>query len=132
MSKLAKEARKRAEETGELPHEILLSMARGNPQPVKKVEFHADTGEIEVVITGYEILDLEGRRDAAKAAAPYYAPKISTVEVITGVSDDELDNIIALAAAEAGVSYGAGGEGQESEADPAPAVRSRVRLREAT
>lgn len=131
MSKLAKEARERAQETGELPHEILLSIARGNPQPVRSVAYDEDSGEITVKITGYEIPDLEQRKDAAKAGAPYFAPKISTVEVISGVSDDELDNIIALAAAEAGVSLGSVGEGQESEATQATAVRPRVRLREA-
>jgi hypothetical protein len=64
--------------------------------------------------------DLETIKDAAKAAAPYFAPKISTVEVIQGVSEHELDRIIALAASEAGVSLGIGGEGQEDETpDPA-------------
>jgi hypothetical protein len=131
VSKLAREARLRAQETGELPHEILLSIARGNPQPVKTASYDEESGEIEVKITGYAIPTLEERKDAAKAGAPYFAPKISTVEVITGVSDDELDNIIAVAAAAAGVSVSAIGEGQESEA-PQPAPRGRVRLREAT
>lgn len=132
MSKLAKDARLRAQETGELPHEILLSIARGNPQPVKTASYDDETGEITVTITGYEIPDIEQRKDAAKAGAPYFAPKISTVEVITGVSDDELDNIIALAAAEAGLSVGTGREGQESQAPYAAPTRQRVRLREAT
>jgi len=130
VSKMAKEARLRAQETGELPHEILLSIARGNPQPVKKASYDVDSGEITVEITGYQIPSLEERKDAAKAGAPYFAPKISTVEVITGVSDDELDHIIALAATEAGISLGPVGEGQESEATHA-APRQRVRLRAA-
>lgn len=134
LSKLSREARERAQQSGELPHEILLSIARGNPQPVRTVTFDKETGEIDVKVTGYEVPDLERRADSAKAAAPYYAPKISTVEVITGVSEDELDNIIALAAAEAGLGNGFDGEGEESEAAPAPSApaRKRVRLREAT
>lgn len=121
MSKLAKEAREKAEQTGLLPHEILLDMARGNPQLV--YEQDGDT-----VIQKYVSLDVDQRRDAAKAAAPYYAPKISTVEVITGVGDDELDAIIKRAAAEAGVSLGSGGEGEEGEAPPPEARRTRVSL----
>ena len=128
-SRLSREARARAQETGLLPHEILLSIARGEPQTIKK--------PIPLRGGGYKIVeelvpvDLETIKTAATAAAPYYAPKISTVEVITGVSDDDLDAIIARSAAEAGLSLGNGGEGSEGEgqAGPAPAAgRKRVSL----
>ncbi len=107
MSKIAEETRERAQATGLLPHEILLSMARGEPQTVYT------PGEDGKVTEQLVALSIDERRDAAKAAAPYYAPKISTVEVITGVGDDELDAIIKGAAAAAGVSIGFGGEGPE-------------------
>ena len=114
-SRLAREAREQAKLTGQLPHEILLDMARGNPQPIKTAEVNEATGEIEIKVVKWEIPDMEQRRDAAKAAAPYYAPKISTVEVISGVSDHDLDSIIAQLASEAGVSLGSLGEAEEGE-----------------
>jgi len=105
-NRLAIEAREKAQATGLLPHEILLSMARGEPQTVYTPG--ADGKVTEQLVA----LGIEERKDAAKAAAPYYAPKISTVEVITGVGDDELDAIIKGAAAAAGVSISIGGEGE--------------------
>ena len=121
MSKLAKDAREQAQQTGKLPHEILLEMARGpfehyvhaTDADGNKV-IDAETGDW-VYVKQLVVMDFEGRRDAAKAAAPYFAPKISTVEVIHGVGDAELDAIIAGAAAEAGVGIGPPGEGEASE-----------------
>lgn len=110
-NRLAMEARQRAQETGLLPHEILLSIARGEPQPV--YHFNPATGKTEMA--GMVDIDVEQRKDAAKAAAPYFAPKISTVEVIRGVNDDELDTIIAELAAQTGIGLGTGGEGEEGE-----------------
>lgn len=125
MSKAAREA---AAATGLLPHEILLSIARGEPQTLKMPVQVGGKTVIQETLVG---VDLESIKDAAKAAAPYYAPKISTVEVISGVSDDDLDAIIARAAAEAGVSLGHGGEGEEGEDQAGanrPAGRKRVQL----
>lgn len=125
MSKIAAQARERAQETGQLPHEILLDMARGEPQ--LQIEVDAQGRRTEKWVS----IDLDARRDAAKAAAPYYAPKISTVEVIGGVADEQLDEFIARLAAEAGVSIGAAGEGTEDEAGDAEALGrggGRVRL----
>lgn len=120
-NKMAREAREQAKLTGLLPNEILLSMARGEIQ----TEFELDprTGKY---VSKEVALNIEQRMDAAKAAAPYYAPKISTVEVITGVPDNELDRIIAQLAAEAGIDLGNGGEEQEDQVSP-PA-RKRVAL----
>jgi hypothetical protein len=134
MNKLAREARAMAAQTGKLPHEILLDIARG------QVVIQRFLDEDGTQVTRRLIPTIDDIRDAAKAAAPYFAPKISTVEVIQGVSDHELDRIIALAAAEAGISIGSGGEGQEdqdeadgdsecnhsSEQKPARRRRSRV------
>lgn len=110
ISKLSREAREKAAATGILPHEFLLKIVRG--EPIFRTEIHPITGA-KVIIQ--ETYDFDARRDAAKAAAPYYAPKISTVEVINGVSEYELDQIIERAAAEAGISLGDGGESTESQ-----------------
>lgn len=123
MSRLAQEAVDAAKASGELPHEFLLRMARG--QPVFREVVDSETGEITRIQETYGI---EERKDAAKAAAPYFAPKISTVEVITGVQDSELDSIIAKLAAETGLGLGASGESQEDET-PGP-TRRRAILRE--
>lgn len=126
MSRIAEEAREKALATGLLPHEILLSIARGEVQE----ELTVDPSTGAVTGRAYSVPDLECRRDSAKAAAPYYAPKISTVEVIQGVNDSELDRIIAQLAAEAGIGPGAGGEGEEGEEggghQEPPRVRRRV------
>jgi hypothetical protein len=127
MSRMAKEARERAQATGELPHEFLLRVARGEVITVKSLD--KETGEI--VETSAEIPDLHTRIDAAKAAAPYFAPKISTVEVMTGVSDNELDSLIAQLATQAGISAGIdreGEEGEEEEGTESGTVRRRVRV----
>ena len=113
MSRLAKESRTKAQETGALPHELLLQWARGEPMSRKVLKSGGDASNPEHWVLTYEAVDADTQRDSAKAAAPYYAPKISTVEVIAGVSDADLDEFIARAAAEAGVSVGAGGEGPE-------------------
>lgn len=109
MSKIATEARQKAILSGELPHEFLLRVARG------EAIFREHIDEDGVIKKVQEVYDFEARKDAAKSAAPYFAPKISTVEVIHGVTDDELDNIIAKLAAETGTGTGTGGKEPEDE-----------------
>lgn len=109
-NRLIKEARERARETGELPHEFLLRISQG--QVITRKVMDPITKAVKEVVEEY---DFDARRDAAKAAAPYFAPKISTVEVIRGVQDDDLDALIAELAAQAGVVIGAGGEEPEAE-----------------
>ena len=123
MNKLSQEAVNLAKQTGKLPHEILLEIARGNPICVLRME----EGSLKPV---YVMTDPAQVLDAAKAAAPYFAPKISTVEVIAGVSDHELDRIIALAAAEAGISLGTSGEGEEAEEEEPTERSSRTGRRQ--
>lgn len=120
VSKLAKDSIEKAKSTGLLPHEILLSMARGEPQVTYVCN---DKG----TVTGqsWECPDLPMRADCAKAAAPYYAPKITAVEVISGMPDDELDSIIAKLAAETGVDLGADREGAAGEEAQQPAQPRR-------
>lgn len=131
-NRMSMAAREAAARTGLLPHEILLSIARGEPQRLqvptgkKLKDGSPDLEERWVGVT------LEDVRDAAKAAAPFYAPKMSTVELISGVSEDDLDQLIASAASEAGVSLATGGEGEEGEESPRPrrptGKRARVAL----
>lgn len=110
LSKMTKEAREKARATGLLPHEFLLAISQGQIIKTRQVDEHGEVTEVT------EKIDLDRRIDAAKAAAPYYAPKISTVEVITGVGDDELIAFIKSTAAQAGISLGADGVEQEAEA----------------
>ena len=58
VNSLSLEARKAAAKTGELPHELLLALARGQKS-----------------VLGKSPTD-EQRIDAMKAAAPYYAPRL--------------------------------------------------------
>lgn len=113
MNRLAKDARAKAEQTGALPHELLLQWGRGEPMARKTLRNGGDAKNPADWVTTYEAVDAEIQKDSAKAAAPYYAPKISTVEVITGVSDADLDEFIARAAAEAGLGLAPRREGQE-------------------
>lgn len=125
MNKLSRDAIEKARALGELPHEFLLRIMRGEVI-LRKVLVDPDDPECGELRTVVEKYGFEERVDAAKAAAPYYAPKISTVELISGVPDDELDNIIAQLAAETGVDLGAAGEGAQGEA--AQPARRRARL----
>lgn len=109
-NKLFIEARRKAESTGELPHEFLLRIARG--EVITRNVIHPVSGKETTIVEEY---DFEARKDAAKAAAPYFAPKISTVEVIKNVDDSELDSIIAELASQTGLGIGTGGEEQEAE-----------------
>jgi hypothetical protein len=113
-------ARNRALETlisrkdyGELPHEFLLRVTRGD------AIMHGmdEKGEPIFVRPTFE-----QRIDAAKYAAPFYAPKLAQVEVLTDTTDEELDTIIEQLAREAGAAIGLEGEGSqdqiEAEQDP--------------
>ena len=67
----------RAEEAGMLPHEFLAAVARG-----EEIDGHLPT--------------FEERVDAAKAAAPFYAPKLAATQVtasITRSHEDMLDEL---------------------------------------
>lgn len=108
MNKLASQAIEQAKLGGKLPHELLLDVARGEPM-------HRMVLKRGLLIEEPEAYDFQTRVDAMKAAAPYYAPKISTVEVISGVPDNELDAIITRLAAETGLDLGTYGEGETGE-----------------
>jgi hypothetical protein len=122
-TRAAQAAREKAANTGLLPHEILLSIARGEPQKVW--ERNADG---KLVSREVAVQDLDEIKSAAQAAAPYYAARISSVELISGIGDDDLDELIKRAAAEAEISLAPSGEGEagaEEEEDNRPRSRSR-------
>ena len=110
-----------AQATGMLPHEILLAVARG--EPVYRMVHNRETGE---TIKQQESYSFSERIDAAKAAAPYFAPRISAVEVIHGIGDEQLDQLIRRSASEAGVALALGQESRQGE-DEAGEPRTRVR-----
>jgi hypothetical protein len=115
---------------GKLPHEILLDIARGTPLVQSRMEWHEASQTFKPASPAILIPDLQMRLAAARDAAPYFAPKLSALELLASMSDDELDELVAVAAAEAGVGLGAAGEGaarKEAPAggggDPSPADR---------
>lgn len=81
-------------DSGELPHEFLLRVSRGDPIA------HGKDKDGKAIL--YQPTFSE-RILCAKDAAPYFAPKLTAVEVIKSVSDEELDQIIAGAAHSAGL-----------------------------
>lgn len=87
MEAIAKHA-----DDGELPHELLLRVSRGDRIKIGE----ADGKPI------YYIPSFEERVDCAKAAAPYFAPKLSAVEVVRGATDAELLELIISFASAAG------------------------------
>lgn len=91
-SRLARENVEAARSTGLLPHEILLSFARGEPQIERSVN------PITKEVTEHTIYpDATMRAQCANWCAPYFAPKLAQVQhrgsigrSANDVSDDEL------------------------------------------
>lgn len=123
VNKITAEVRKWAAESGELPHEFLLRMTRGEVITRKVAD---EKGNITEVVEHY---DLDARRAAAVAAAPYFASKLATVELIQGMKDDDLDKLIAEFATQAGIAVGAGGEGEADESGSGETGSSQRRRR---
>lgn len=115
--RLAQDNIDKAAAHGMLPHEFLLAIVRGEriTRTIVEIETDGNGDPVEVVREVDEKYDFKDRQVAARDAAPYYAPRISTVEVITGVADDDLDAIIASLAKETGLSTGPVGEGTQAE-----------------
>lgn len=110
-NKLARAAREMAEATGALPHELLLQWGRGEPMSRKVMGEDSDPKDPSTWELQYMVLDAGEIKDCAKSAAPYFAPKFATVEILHGVGNAELDALIKQLATEAGVDLAAGGEG---------------------
>lgn len=67
VNRLSLRAREEAAKTGELPHEFLLRVSRGEQIDDHKPAFPE-------------------RMDAAKAAAPYFAPRLSTTAIDANIN----------------------------------------------
>jgi hypothetical protein len=81
---VSNQARKEAAAAGLLPHEWLLKVARGEPIPHKqwKIIYDRNGNELSRELVEVEVYaDFATRIDAAKAAAPYYAPRLATQQV---------------------------------------------------
>lgn len=90
---------------GILPHEWLLKVVRGDPILQRYV---VDVVDKQGAVIGQEVHekevypDIAMRHDAAKAAAPYYAPRLATQvitlrgreDVINSLTDEQLDAAI--------------------------------------
>lgn len=102
IAKISAIAREKAMATGLLPHEWLLSVARGEPIPHKRWDILLDENDIEISRTLVEevfFADFNTRVDAAKAAAPFYAPKLATQTVtVGGDSPEELGAVLKILA----------------------------------
>jgi hypothetical protein len=94
-------ARLAAQATGLLPHEWLLAVARGEGIEQKRWKVTVDRrgNEERELVTEVIYPDIHMRQDSAKAAAPYYAPRLAaqTVDLsgtvgVTRMSDQELDD----------------------------------------
>lgn len=110
LGRLTRASVEHAQATGEMPHYFLLRITRG--EVISTDVLDPITGELKKV---YQVPDLNMRVDAAKAAAPYFAPKLSAVEVLGSASDAELDDLIRSYGAEAGLRIGTDGEGAQGE-----------------
>lgn len=92
INKTSAAAIERASAAGLLPHEILLSFARGEPQ------IHKTVNPVTGYVTEHTIYpEPDMRLQAANMAAPYFAPKLAQVQhrgsisrSADQVSDDEL------------------------------------------
>lgn len=107
VQKITTKAREEAAASGLLPHEWLLMVARGEPIEQKRwVETTGPRGKVtRELVTDIVYPDLPMRQDSAKAAAPYYAPRLAaqTVDMnatmgLHKLSDEELDAKLMLLA----------------------------------
>jgi hypothetical protein len=84
LSKVTAKAKQAAMETGLLPHEWLLKVSRGEGIVHKRwvVKYDKRGKELSRELVEEEIYtDFTTRLDAAKAAAPFYAPKLAAQSV---------------------------------------------------
>lgn len=91
---------------GDLPHEFLLRVVRG-----ERIEHGIDEkGEPKYVMPTFA-----QRIVCAKEAAPYYAPKMATINIEQTPSDGELDRLIRDMAAAAGIALTASKDALDGE-----------------
>jgi len=101
VSKITAKAREAAMESGLLPHEWLLKVSRGEPIEQKRWKIIYDKQGNEKgreLITEEVYADFPTRIDAAKAASPYYAPRLAVQNVsITGNTDAVSETLKSIA-----------------------------------
>lgn len=101
LSKVTAKAKQAAMETGLLPHEWLLQVSRGEGIKHKRwvVKYDKQGKEVSRDLVEEEIYaDFPTRIDAAKAASPYYAPRLAVQTVsVTGNSDAVSETLKAIA-----------------------------------
>lgn len=101
LSKVTAKAKQAAMETGLLPHEWLLQVSRGEGIKHKRwvVKYDKQGKEVSHDLVEEEIYaDFPTRIDAAKAASPFYAPKLAVQTVsVTGNSDSVSETLKAIA-----------------------------------
>jgi hypothetical protein len=96
----------KAKAAGELPHEFLLRVVQNRLAPHEMV---GDDGTL------FEVVPLEMRIEAATKCASFFAPKLSSVEVISSLTDNDLDTLIKELATQAGLGNALGRESQEDD-----------------
>ncbi len=101
LSKVTAKAKQAAMETGLLPHEWLLKVSRGEGIAHKRwvVKYDAKGNEKSKELVEEEVYaDFPTRIDAAKAAAPFYAPRLAVQTVsVSGNSDAVSETLKAIA-----------------------------------
>lgn len=101
LSKVTAKAKQAAMETGLLPHEWLLLVSRGEGIKHKRwvIKYDAKGNEKSRELVEEEIYaDFSTRIDAAKAASPYYAPRLAVQTVsVTGNSDAVAETLKSIA-----------------------------------
>ena len=101
LSKVTSKAKQAAMETGLLPHEWLLQVSRGEGIRHKRwvVKYDKQGKEVSRDLVEEEVYaDFPTRIDAAKAASPFYAPKLAVQTVsVTGNSDAVSETLKAIA-----------------------------------
>jgi hypothetical protein len=101
LAKVTAKAREAAMETGMLPHEWLLKVSRGEGIVHKRwvVKYDAKGKEKSKELVEEEVYaDFPTRIDAAKAAAPFYAPRLAVQTVsVSGNSDAVAETLKSIA-----------------------------------
>ena len=101
VTRVTAKAREAAMETGMLPHEWLLKVSRGESIKQKRwvIKYDAKGNEKSRDLIEEDVYaDFPTRIDAAKAASPYYAPRLAVQTVsVTGNSDAVSETLKAIA-----------------------------------
>lgn len=92
-TKAVKQLRAEAVATGLLPHEWLLRVSRGEAVPVRRwaIKYGKDGREVSRTLVEEEAYaDLGVRIECAKAAAPFYAPRLATQTVVVRGNNEQV------------------------------------------